>query len=163
MTAQEKQTIESVIKYLIRENITVATAESCTAGMIASSLGDVPGVSKIFAEGYVTYSNEAKEKNLGVPHETLLAHGAVSEETARAMAEGAAKRAGARLGISATGIAGPDGGTEEKPVGLVYIGVCVEGATTVTRNLFSGSRTDVRKQTVFTAFSMIAKIFKIHS
>lgn len=163
MTAQEKQTIESVIKYLIRENITVATAESCTAGMIASALGDVPGVSSIFSEGYVTYSNDAKEKNLGVSHETLVAFGAVSEQTAKEMAEGVRKRTGARIGISATGIAGPDGGTDEKPVGLVYIGVCVDGATTATRNLFSGSRTDVREQTVFTAFSMIAKIFKIRS
>lgn len=161
MTAQEKQKIASVIEYLIRENISVATAESCTAGLISAALGDIPGVSSIFREGYVTYSNDAKEKNLGVSHGTLLKHGAVSEETAREMAEGVKKRTGARIGISATGIAGPDGGTKEKPVGLVYIGVSFDGETIVTKNIFSGDRKNVREQTVVTAFSMIAKIFKI--
>lgn len=161
-TVENENFIKTVIEYLIRENISVATAESCTAGMIAGTLGDIPGVSKIFAEGYVTYSNEAKEKNLGVLHETLTAFGAVSEQTAREMAEGVAKKAGARLGVSSTGIAGPDGGTDEKPVGLVYIGVCFDSETVVKKNLFSGSRADVRQQTVFTAFEMIAKILKIN-
>ena len=160
-TAENKTFIKTVTLYLIRENISVATAESCTAGMIASALGDIPGVSSIFSEGYVTYSNDAKEKNLGVPHEILLEHGAVSEQTARAMAEGVTKKSGARLGISSTGIAGPDGGTAEKPVGLVYIGICFDGETVVRKNLFSGTRADVREKTVLTAFEMIAKIFKI--
>ena len=161
MKAPKKQSIESVIKYLIRENISVATAESCTAGMISAAIGDIPGVSSIFSEGYVTYSNDAKEKNLGVSHETLETYGAVSEATAKEMAEGVAKKANARLGISATGIAGPDGGTAEKPVGHVYIGICFDGETIVQKNLFSGNRSDVREKTVLTAFEMIAKIFKI--
>ena len=161
MTEQETQKIASVISYLIRENISVATAESCTAGLISAALGDIPGVSSIFSEGYVTYSNDAKEKNLGVSHDTLLAYGAVSEQTAKEMAEGVRKRTGARLGVSSTGIAGPDGGTKEKPVGLVFIGVSLDGKTTVTKNIFSGDRKEVREQTVFTAFSMISKIFEI--
>ncbi len=155
------QTSKAVISYLIKNDITVSTAESCTAGMIAAAIGDYPGVSKIFSEGYVTYSNEAKEKNLGVPHEILAAHGAVSEQTARAMAEGVCKKTGADIGISATGIAGPDGGTKEKPVGLVYIGICAFGKTTVHKCLFSGTRKEVRTQTVETAFYELAKRLKI--
>ncbi len=160
-TTENETLIKTVIEYLIRENISVATAESCTAGMIAAALGDIPGVSSIFNEGFVTYSNEAKMKNLGVLEDTLSSFGAVSEQTAREMAEGVRKRTGARIGVSSTGIAGPDGGTKEKPVGLVFIGVSLDGKTTVTKNIFSGDRKEVREQTVFTAFSMISKIFEI--
>lgn len=162
-TVRNREDVKTVTNYLIREKITIATAESCTAGLIAATLGDIPGVSSIFSEGFVTYSNDAKEKLLGVPHETLLAHGAVSEQTARAMAEGVVKNTGACLGISATGIAGPGGGTVDKPVGLVYIGVSFAGKTEVKRCVFAGTRQEVREQTVLTAFDMIAKIFKIHS
>lgn len=153
--------IDEVIKFLIENNITVATAESCTAGMIAAKIGDYSGVSEIFSEGFVTYSNEAKEKNLKVPHELLVRYGAVSEEVARAMAEGVCKATGARLGLSATGIAGPTGGTADKPVGLVYMGVCLDGETTVVRKVFSGSRTEVRKQTVDEIFSSVKKRLQI--
>ena len=153
--------IDEVIKFLIENNITVATAESCTAGMIAAKIGDYSGVSAIFSEGYVTYSNEAKEKNLNVPHELLVRHGAVSEEVARAMAEGVSKVTGARLGLSATGIAGPTGGTADKPVGLVYMGVCFDGETTVVKKVFKGTRSEVRKQTVDEIFSCIKKRLQI--
>ena len=153
--------IDKILDYLIENNITVATAESCTAGLIAARIGDKSGVSSVFSEGFVTYSNEAKEKNLGVPHEILENHGAVSEQTARAMAEGVCRVTGARLGLSATGIAGPTGGTAEKPVGLVFMGVCLDGETTVVKKIFSGTRSEVRAQTVETVFSEVKKRLQI--
>lgn len=153
--------IDNIISYLIENKITIATAESCTAGLIAARIGDFSGVSEIFSQGFVTYSNDAKEKNLGVPHDILSSHGAVSEEVARAMAEGVCKVTGARLGLSATGIAGPTGGTAEKPVGLVYMGVCLDGKTTVIRKIFSGNRSEVRAQTVKTVFEEVKKRLQI--
>ncbi len=102
---------------MIDNRLTVATAESCTVGMIAAAIGDIPGVSDIFCEGFVTYSNAAKEKNLGVPGKILKSFGAVSVETARAMAEGVCNKTNANIGISATGIAGPGGGTKEQTCG----------------------------------------------
>ncbi len=153
--------IDKVLKYLIENKITIATAESCTAGMIAARIGDMSGVSEIFSEGFITYSNEAKEKNLGVPHEIFENFGAVSEECARAMAEGVARVTGSRLGVSATGIAGPTGGTATKPVGTVYMGVCLDGVTTVEKCIFSGDRKEVRTQTVEAVFAHIKKRLQI--
>ncbi len=153
--------IDKVIAYLIENKITVATAESCTAGLIAACLGNFSGVSEIFSEGYVTYSNEAKEKNLGVSHEALENFGAVSEIIACQMAEGVCRRTGARLGLSATGIAGPTGGTDKKPVGLVYMGVCLDGVTSVVREIFTGDRAEVRTQTVETVFAEVKKRLQI--
>jgi len=153
--------IDEVIAYLIEQKITVATAESCTAGLIAAKIGDFSGVSEIFFEGFITYSNEAKEKNLGVAHDILKTCGAVSEECAQAMAEGVCKKTGARLGLSSTGIAGPTGGTADKPVGLVYMGVCLDGVTTVLKRVFSGSRQDVRRQTVEEVFLEVKKRLQI--
>ncbi len=153
--------IDAVIKHLIENKITIATAESCTAGMVAARLGDASGVSEIFSEGFVTYSNEAKAKNLGVPKELLKNYGAVSQEVAQAMAEGVCKVTGARLGVSATGIAGPTGGTDKKPVGLVYMGVCLDGKTTVVKKVFKGDRTSVRNQTVSEIFSEVKKRLQI--
>lgn len=153
--------INEVISYLIENKITVATAESCTAGLISAKIGDFSGVSEIFSQGFVTYSNEAKEKNLGVPHEILKEYGAVSEQTARAMAEGICKVTGARLGLSATGIAGPTGGTADKPVGLVYMGVCLDKKTTVVGKVFSGTRSEVRNQTVEEIFKEVKKRLQI--
>ena len=153
--------IDAVLNYLIEKQISVATAESCTAGMIAARIGDMSGVSGVFSEGFVTYSNEAKEKNLGVSHEILENFGAVSEETARAMAEGVCRVTGARLGLSATGIAGPTGGTDTKPVGLVYMGVCLDGETTVVKKIFTGTRKEVRTQTVETVFAEVKKRLQI--
>lgn len=153
--------IDSVLDYLIEHKITVATAESCTAGMIAARIGDKSGVSEVFSEGFVTYSNSAKEKNLGVPCDLLEKHGAVSEEVARAMAEGVCSVTGARLGLSATGIAGPTGGTDKKPVGLVYMGVCLDGETTVVKKVFDGTRAQVRAQTVETVFAEVKKRLQI--
>jgi len=107
----------------------MAVAESCTGGMVASELAAVPGISEVLLAGYVVYSNEAKVRDLAVPPELLRRHGAVSPEVAAAMAEGVVHRTGARLGVSVTGIAGPAGGTSEKPVGTVCFGSCLDGET----------------------------------
>ncbi len=151
----ETDLVSKVLQYCMEKHLTLSTAESCTAGMIAAAIGDMPGVSEIFFEGFVTYSNEAKEKNLGVPHEILEKYGAVSIATARAMAEGVCRRTGSCIGISATGIAGPGGGTPEKPVGLVYIGVCINGETSVRKCLLHGSRSRIRHMTVLNAFDEV--------
>lgn len=118
---------EAVAALLHARGLTVATAESCTGGRVAASLVEIPGTSAIFGESYVTYSNEAKQRLLGVPAEVLEAHGAVSVETAHAMAKGVRRAAGADLGVGITGIAGPGGGSAEKPVGLVHIAVAGPG------------------------------------
>ena len=144
-----------IIEKLTRHGKTVAVAESCTGGMICSMLVEQVGASACFAEGYVTYSNEAKEKNLGVSHEVLEACGAVSEQTARQMAEGVRRRGEADYGVAATGIAGPDGGTAEKPVGLVYIACAHAGGTQVERHVFSGDRTRVRTQAAERALALL--------
>ncbi len=144
-----------IIEKLTRHGKTVAVAESCTGGMICSMLVEQAGASACFAEGYVTYSNEAKEKNLGVSHEVLEACGAVSEQTARQMAEGVRRRGEADYGVATTGIAGPDGGTAEKPVGLVYIACAHAGETQVKRHVFSGDRTRVRTQAAERALALL--------
>ena len=154
-TALEKSLEESVVELLAQKKMTVTTAESCTGGLIAGTLVNVAGASDVLNEGYVTYSNDAKERLVGVKHETLEEYGAVSEQTAREMAEGAAKAAGADAALSATGIAGPGGGTEEKPVGLVYIGCYVNGETTVKECRFEGSRMENRLHTVETALQLL--------
>jgi nicotinamide-nucleotide amidase len=110
-----------------------ATAESCTGGLIAGLLTEIPGSSNVLERGFVVYSNEAKQELLGVRAETLSKHGAVSEETARAMAEGALRASRAEVAVSVTGVAGPDGGTAEKPVGLVHFACARRGAPTVAR------------------------------
>jgi nicotinamide-nucleotide amidase len=110
-----------------------ATAESCTGGLIAALLTEIPGSSSVLERGFVVYSNAAKEESLGVPAETLAKHGAVSEPTARAMAEGALAQSRAEVAVSVTGIAGPDGGTAAKPVGLVHFACARRGAPTVAR------------------------------
>ena len=123
----------AVVRSLLDGGETLATVESCTGGLIAKRLTDIAGVSAVYLGGAVTYANEAKEKLVGVRHETLLAHGAVSEEVAREMAEGIRAALGADYGISTTGIAGPGGGTPEKPVGTVYIAVASKEKTLVKR------------------------------
>ena len=122
----------ALARELVAREVTITFAESCTGGKVAASLCRVPGVSSVFTDGFVTYSNDAKVRRLGVSPELLEKHGAVSEEVARAMAEGAALMSGARLAVSITGIVGPDGGSPEKPVGLVWFAVSVDGQTEVS-------------------------------
>ncbi len=124
---------ELVVSLLQEQGKTLAAAESCTGGLLSKRITDIPGSSAVFHMGCVTYANEAKEELLGVPHETLEAHGAVSPETARAMAEGIVRRSGSDIGIGITGIAGPDGGTAQKPVGLIYIALSDGKTTWVTK------------------------------
>lgn len=145
----------TVAKLLVDKKLTIGTSESCTGGLLGAGLIDYPGISISFLEGAITYSNEAKIKTLGVKGETLEKFGAVSEETAREMAEGIRKRCGADIGVSTTGIAGPDGGTDDKPVGLVYIGLSIGDKTIVTRNVFNGDRNSVRRRACLKAFDMI--------
>ncbi len=151
----EQDMIKTTAALLMEKNLTVACAESCTAGLLVGALGDVPGISSVLNESIITYSNEAKEKYLGVAVETLERFGAVSEQTAREMAEGICRASGAKVGISVTGIAGPDGGTEEKPVGLVYVGVCYGGTTTVKELRLFGTRTKIRYATVLHALNAV--------
>jgi nicotinamide-nucleotide amidase len=120
--------------------LTLAVAESCTGGLVADAITDVPGSSGYFAGGVVSYSNGAKEQLLGVPGDVLAAHGAVSAQVARAMAEGVRARFGADVGAAVTGIAGPDGGSEAKPVGLTYVAVADEGGVDVRRHAWTGDR-----------------------
>ena len=144
-----------VAELLEQKKLHVTTAESCTGGLIAGTLVNVPGISAWFGEGYVTYSNEAKEKLLGVSHETLTIYGAVSKETAGEMAEGAARAAGGEASVAVTGIAGPDGGTDEKPVGLVYIGCFCKGNVRVEKHIFGGDRAQVRAKSVQAALALL--------
>ena len=133
-----KEIEQEIAELLIRNHMTVTTAESCTGGLVAGRLINAAGISAAYRQGYITYANEAKHKLLGVKNKTLRKHGAVSRQTAKQMAKGAAAAAKADAAISVTGIAGPDGGTKEKPVGLVYIGCYVQGKVTVKECHFSG-------------------------
>ena len=146
-----------VAKLLIEKKRTIATAESCTGGLIASKLIEYPGISEVLLEGCVTYSNDAKMRRLGVKAETLEQFGAVSEETAREMAEGIARTSGAEIGIATTGIAGPGGGSEEKPVGLVYMGLYYKGKTDVKKCNFAGKRQAIRERAAYTALDWLRK------
>ncbi len=138
---------EKLVLKLIEKNIAVSAAESCTGGLLSSAFVDIPGSSDIFLEGVVTYSNEAKVR-LGVNADTLKEYGAVSEQVALQMANSVKLRAGADIGLSTTGIAGPGGGSAEKPVGLVYAAIVGNGFEKVYKLNFDGDRTSVRQQTV---------------
>ncbi len=151
----EKQIEEKIVDRLKERGWQVTCAESCTGGMIASTLVNVAGVSDVFMESYVTYANASKHKLIGVSTEALNTFGAVSRQVAEQMAKGAAKEASAQAAVAVTGIAGPDGGTEEKPVGLVYIGCYVDGKIYVTENHFKGSRMEIRRKTTQAALTLL--------
>jgi nicotinamide-nucleotide amidase len=136
----------------VKRGVFVTTAESCTGGGVAEAITRVPGSTRYFERGYVTYGNDAKEQLLGVSHATLLAHGAVSEQIAREMAEGAVARSGARLAVAITGIAGPGGAVPGKPVGLVWFAWAQRAGPTQARGfIFKGGRESVRRQSVAVA------------
>ena len=137
---------EVVAKMLVENNLKIAVAESCTGGMVSASLINYPGISSVFMEGCVTYSNEAKMKSLGVKKETLDVYGAVSDNCAKEMASGVAARYNTNVGIATTGIAGPGGGTDEKPVGLVYFGIYINGKVITKKYVFNGDRQGVRER-----------------
>ena len=147
MEAEVNGLNEAVVKLLAEKKMTISSAESCTGGLFSALITNVPGASDILNEAFVTYANSAKMKYLGVKEETLEKHGAVSYETAFEMAEGLCARTGADVTVGITGIAGPGGGTKEKPVGLVYAGVCVNGKTEVIEMRHDGTREQVREKT----------------
>lgn len=147
MKAEVNGLNEAVVKLLAEKKMTISSAESCTGGLFSALITNVPGASDILNEAFVTYANSAKMKYLGVKEETLEKHGAVSYETAFEMAEGLCARTGADVTVGITGIAGPGGGTKEKPVGLVYAGVCVNGKTEVIEMRHDGTREQVREKT----------------
>lgn len=151
--------VKAASETLRAQKLKLTTAESCTGGMISAAFTDLSGSSDIFDRGFVTYSNEAKMSMLGVSSATLDAHGAVSEQTVTQMCEGALKNSLADVTIAVTGIAGPSGGSADKPVGLVYIGIAKKNAMTQTfRHVFAGDRQAVRQQTVEQALEHLMDI-----
>lgn len=152
--------VRVVADQLIERGLTLAAAESCTGGMFGAAMTDVPGISAVFDRSLVTYSNEAKMQELGVREETLEQYGAVSEETAREMAEGVREASGADIGVSVTGIAGPDGGTEEKPVGTVYYALATKDHTVSRKTIWNtGNRRSNRNYAVLNMLDMIRREF----
>ena len=161
MTEKAQALAKELYEKLKEHSLTIATAESCTGGLIGATLTAIPGVSECYGFGVVTYANEAKEKLLGVSHHTLETVGAVSPETAKEMAEGALKLSDADIAVAVTGIAGPGGGTSEKPVGLVYVGVAVKGKLPkAVKNIFQGDRDEVRSATVCKALELALEELK---
>jgi competence/damage-inducible protein CinA C-terminal domain len=155
-TDDPQVTLEMAIYELLKaNNLTVTTAESCTGGLVAGRLINVPGISEYLKEGYITYSNEAKQKFLGVPADILQKYGAVSPQTAEAMAKGGAKAAEVDVCIAVTGIAGPDGGSLEKPVGLVYMSCYCLGKVYTEKNQYTGSRSKIREYAVASALTLL--------
>lgn len=149
----------ALLAQLRAAGLMAATAESCTGGLIAGALTEIAGSSDVVDRGFVTYSNEAKMEMLGVPAALLEAHGAVSEPVARAMAEGALARSRAGVTVAVTGVAGPGGGSAEKPVGTVWFGASRRGGTTVSeRVVFPGNRSAVREATVRYALGLLGRV-----
>jgi len=142
----DEKLLDKVSSLLKKQRLTIATAESCTGGLIAHTLTNVSGSSDYFDRGIISYSNNAKIKLLDVPEELIKKYGAVSEQVAKAMADGVRKKSNVDIGIATTGIAGPTGGTPSKPVGLVYIGVSNSDNTFVKKYLFTGNRLENKEQ-----------------
>lgn len=154
---------KKIIDLLTKAGKSIVTAESCTGGLIAAALTDVPGSSAAFYGGYVVYSNSAKSRMIQVQARLINDYGAVSNQVARAMADGARNTAHVDFAVAVTGIAGPDGGTEKKPVGLVYIAVSTELATVVIEHKFGDiGREAVRKATVVAALDLIQEVLSGH-
>ncbi len=148
----------AIYEMALHQKRLLATAESCTGGLIAALFTEIPGVSKAFERGFVTYSNESKHEMLGIPLSLIEDFGAVSSQVAQAMAEGALKRSRAYLSLSVTGIAGPDGGSEQKPVGLVYIAsACTDGCCYVEKHQFSGNRRSIREAAANAALDLLTR------
>lgn len=156
--------VEQLSTLLNQKKLTLVTAESCTGGLLASAITHRAGASAIFDRGFITYSNQSKTELLNVPTQTLQHYGAVSTETAEAMALGALKNSAASLAISITGIAGPDGGSTEKPVGLVYFGTAFKNEPATSLEVrFEGTRSDIRGAATSMALKHLVKILEQHS
>jgi nicotinamide-nucleotide amidase len=154
-----REAAERVLVACRKRNLKVVTAESCTGGLVAATLTAIAGSSDVVERGFVTYANEAKREMLGVPWDALLGHGAVSEPVARAMATGALAHSQADIAVSVTGVAGPGGGSEDKPVGLVHLAAVRAGhAPIVERHVFPGDRDTIRRVSVLTALAMLASL-----
>lgn len=151
---EEAELQEQMVHLLEQKNMTIATAESCTGGMLAAKITSVPGVSSVYAGGFVTYATEEKHKMLGVPRKILRENGAVSKKTAKLMAAGAARETGTDVAVSITGNAGPEA-SEGKPVGLVYIGVCIDGKAVGRKYLLEGNRNEIREQACTEAMKLV--------
>ena len=150
---------EHVLVACRKRKLKVVTAESCTGGLVAAALTAIAGSSDVVERGFVTYANEAKREMLGVSWDALLGHGAVSEPVARAMAAGALAHSLADIAVSVTGVAGPGGGTEEKPVGLVHLAAVRKGHEPIAeRHIFPGDRDAIRRVSVITALAMLASL-----
>jgi nicotinamide-nucleotide amidase len=160
MKSADEQILQSVSSMLTENKLTIATAESCTGGLIAHSLTNISGSSDFFERGIVSYSNQAKIDLLSVSEEMLNKYGAVSEPIAKAMAEDVRKKSNVDIGISITGIAGPTGGTPEKPVGLVFIGLSTKTKTVVKKFQFKGSRLKNKHSTCNAALNMLYDYLK---
>ena len=154
-TSPMRSTEEKLVKALIDKKLTCATAESCTGGGVGREITSVPGASAVFMGGIISYDNSVKQGVLGVPEEVLATKGAVSSECAAAMAEGARRLIGTDLAVAVTGIAGPDGGTADKPVGLVWFGLSSKAGTTTDKKIFSGDREAVRAAAIEHALNLL--------
>jgi nicotinamide-nucleotide amidase len=158
-TVSAPSVAEEIISILAERNLTIVTAESCTGGLIAAALTDVPGSSAVFYGGYITYANSAKSRMIQVQPRLIGDYGAVSNQVARAMADGARNTAKADIAVAVTGIAGPDGGTEKKPVGLVYAAVSSDLATVVIEHRFGDQTRDaIRRATVNAALDLVLQV-----
>ena len=149
---------KNIINELIKRNISISVAESCSGGQLSSTITKVPGVSKIFNMGIVTYSNQAKSSLLKIPISKIIKHGAVSKEVALSMVLKLAKLSKSKICISTTGISGPSGGTKNKPIGLVYIGVKFNKQVFVVKNIFIGNRNKIQNDTVNYALQTIGEL-----
>lgn len=155
-TTDENKTLETVVVELLKnQKLTLTTVESCTGGALSARIVDVPGASEVLKQGFITYSNKAKKRFIMVKKSTLKKHGAVSEKCAKEMAKGGTFVTGSDAAVSVTGLAGPDGGTEETPVGTVFIGCDLKGKTYVKEYHFEGDRSSVREQAVVNALELL--------
>lgn len=157
---EDKNLPQIVGNLLIEKNISIACAESCTGGMFAQTLTDISGISAVFDRGIVTYSNKAKVEELGVSEKTLERYGAVSRETAEEMAVGIRKAANTDIGVSVTGVAGPGGGTDKKPVGLVYVCATYKDSLICRELRLEGDRADNRKNSMMNMFDLVNQLIK---
>ena len=154
-----REAAEHALAVCRKKGLKVVTAESCTGGLIAAALTAISGSSDVVDRAFITYSNEAKREMIGVPWDAILGHGAVSEYVARAMAGGALSRSNAQIAVSVTGVAGPRGGSAEKPVGLVHFGALRAGHESIAeRHVFPGDRDNIRRLTVLTALAMVSSL-----